>query len=282
MVGAVRDADVVFSWFALGFSAVANTAARALDRGSVLVSGGWDVVGMPEIGYGRLLTRRGRLTARLALSTADRVLSFSQWSAKAIHDVSSSSKVQVVYLGVDLEKFRPGPKENIVVCIANLSEENVRRKGLRDLVLASRDLPDVTFFLVGRHLDESAEELRRLARHNLTLTGWLPEDKLVSLLARARVYAQPSFTEGFGQALAEAMASGCVPVVVEAGAMPEVVGDTGFYVPFGNPSSLATGIQEALTSEGGSNARERIVRNFSLDRRLKALSETISSLARGR
>src|SRR5437773_9411878 len=105
LVRAVWKADVVFSWFALGFSALANMEARALGKKSILVSGGWDVVRMPEIGYGNLLHRRGEFTARRALAYADLVLAFSDWSAGVIKELVPECNARRAYLGVDVAKF---------------------------------------------------------------------------------------------------------------------------------------------------------------------------------
>ena len=274
----VADCDIVFSWFALGFAAVANVAASILHRASIVVSGGWDVTRLPEIGYGRLLTPRGALVAKLAVSSADRVLAFSTWSERAIRALAPNCTVDTVPLGVDIDKFRPNTKEKAVVCIANVNRENVVRKGLAIFAKASRFLPEVRFHLVGRHLDDASEELKSLAGPNMSLNGWLPERELVDLLARAKVYAQPSYVEGFGLALAEAMASGCVPVVTKSGAMPEIVGETGFFSPYGDPERLAQAIREALVSENGKAARARIVDNFSMTRRFHALRKTVEQV----
>jgi len=43
----------------------------------------------------------------------------------------------------------------------------------------------------------------------------------------------------------------CVPVVTKNGALPEVVGDTGFYVAYDDERDVAEGIKKALKSEKG-------------------------------
>src|SRR2546422_1724080 len=115
----ILRADLVFIWFALGFAAVSSWAARLLRKKSIIVAGGWDVTALPEIGYGRLLTRRGQATASAALTSAHEVLAFSDWSANAIRVVAPQAKVKRVYMGVDPSKFAPQPKEDIVVTVAN-------------------------------------------------------------------------------------------------------------------------------------------------------------------
>ena len=79
-------------------------------------------------------------------------------------------------------------------------------------------------------------------------------------------------------ALAEAMACGCVPVVTERGAIPEVVGDAGYYVPYGSAKATAEAIEKALCSKNGIGLRKRVEERFSLRRREEALQSLLKSL----
>ncbi len=272
--------DVVYCWFALEFAAISVLLAKLIGRKSIVVAGGWDVTGIAEIEYGRLLRRRGRLAARLACGLADLVLAFSDWSVAQVRQVAPGARVRRAYLSVDPEAFRPGSKEDLVVCVAHVSRQNVARKGLRTFVRAANLVPEARFLLVGRSWDDTAEELRAIAPSNVTLTGWLEDAEFKAVLARAKVYCQASFTEGFGVALAEAMASGCVPVVCRAGAIPEVVGDTGLYVPYGDERSLAAAIHEALQSSRGMEARDRVHRLFSSGARREEIRIALQEVGR--
>lgn len=271
----ITRSDVVFSWFALGFAAAGNILAKTVGTKSILAAGGWDVVSMPEIGYGRLSTTSARLQARLALSYAGLVLAFSNWSGERVRRISPRARVRTAYLGVDTDRFLPEVKEELVVCTAHISRENMVRKGLRAFVSAARDFPEAEFILVGKHWDDAIVELRGLAAPNVSFPGYITDDELRSLLGRARVYVQPSYTEGFGMALAEAMSAGCVPVATSSGALPEVVGDAGFYVEYGEHRSLVDGIRSALRSNAGERARARVLERFSLGHRLAALRHAV-------
>lgn len=268
---ALARADLSYSWFALGYAARAVLAGKILRRPSIVVAGGWDIVSMQEIGYGAVRSARGRARARLTLRSADRVLAFSKWSANGIRDLAGR-EAEVVFLGVDVERFRSAAeKENLVVTVGNVSRENLERKGLRTFVRAASHLPDVRFVLVGRHVDEAVEELRRGASPNVEFPGYVSDEQLTDILGRSRVYVQVSYNEGFGLSLAEAMAAGCVPVATRVGAIPEVAGNVGFYVPFGDPKATALAVSDALASGREGTARTRIAENFPLDRRQRAL-----------
>jgi glycosyltransferase involved in cell wall biosynthesis len=96
------------------------------------------------------------------------------------------------------------------------------------------------------------------------------------------VYCQLSTHESFGVALSEAMSCGCVPVVTRKYSLPEIVGDTGFYVPYNDPEATANAIRKALTSNKGLKARARIEKVFSLEKREKILLQEMSDLIRSR
>lgn len=65
--------------------------------------------------------------------------------------------------------------------------------------------------------------------------GYLPEDDLVGIYSLATVYVQPSFDEGFGLPVVEAMASGCPVIVSSTLTLKEVVGDAAIYF---NPEDI--------------------------------------------
>jgi len=277
-IGDLRRASASFSWFALGYAARAALWGRLLRRPSVLVSGGWDVISMPEIGYGAAQTPRGRRRARLALRNANAVLATSEWSRKTIRDLSGRDPERL-YLGVDTAKWAPhGSKEDIVVTAGNVTRENFKRKGMETFVKAAAEVPDVRFVLVGKHVGDAAEVLRKISPPNVEFPGYLSDEAMVDLIARAKVYVQASYNEGFGLALAEAMAAGCVPVVTKEGSVPEVAGDAGFYVPFGDAARTGQAVREALASSRGAAASDRIQENFPLSKRRQRLHALFGEL----
>jgi glycosyltransferase involved in cell wall biosynthesis len=162
---------------------------------------------------------------------------------------------------------------------------NLERKGLRAFAEAAAELPEVEFVVAGRFVDDAGEELRAQAPANLRLAGWVEDHELLDLYRRAAVYVQASRHEGFGVSVAEAMLAGCVPVVTRAGALPEVVGDTGVQVDVpAEPKALAAAVGEALARGPGAGAaaRERVLREFSLDARAAALHDLVERALAGR
>ena len=279
VANAMRKHDLAFSWFGLGYALRAAVVGLFLIRPTIIVGGGWDVVDMPEIGYGVTRSTYGQVRAAYAFGLATKVCAFSDWSAREIRKVAPRAQVETVYLGVDTNRWRPGrSKERIVLTVGSVTWENLKRKGLETFAQTSKLVPDARFVLVGRQEPEVVSYLRSLGGSNLEPLGDVDEETLTVLAAQAKVYVQVSYTEGFGLALAEAMSSGCVPVVTELGAIPEVVGDTGFYVPFGSPERTAHAIRVALSSSNGMKARDRVAANFHIRSRESNLWRNIEAI----
>jgi len=88
-----------------------------------------------------------------------------------------------------------------------------------------------------------------------------------------------SHHESFGCSLAEAMLCECVPVVSQRTAIPEVVGDCGFYVDELTPEAVSVAIRKALDCDLGKNARRRIEKLFPLEKRRSELLKALDKLS---
>ncbi len=270
---AVGSCDVVVGWFASWHTAVALRFARARRKPSVLIFGGFDTAAMPEIGYG---SQRGGVRRRLVSSTArlaTRLITNSNYSLEEIgRNVAGvdPARVTVVHHGVP-DRFGAvaTPRDRMALTVGVVYSVNLARKGHGPFVEAARELPDVEFVLAGEWWDETGERLSASVPANARLTGYLSDEDLDALFSSAAVYVQASLHEGFGLSLAEAMLAGAAPVVTAAGALPEVVGETGVTIAEATPGAVAAGVREALElgPEGGLAARERIRTEFPYEKR---------------
>lgn len=280
---AVGNCDLVFCWFGKlhAFFAVLFSKLRA--RKSVVVAGGDDVAREPGIRYGLLAHPMKRWFALFIFRYADLVLAFSEYSrSEAINNAGAdAAKVKRLYLGFDHRRIRAVPginKDAVILSVGGVRRENLRRKGLELFVRTAALLPDHRFVLVGAWLDDSIEHLRSIACPNVEFTGRTSDAVLLRLFSLAEVYVQVSLHEGFGSSVAEAMLCECVPVVSRRAALPEVVGDCGFYVDKATPEAVARQIEKALHSTLGPHARERIIREFPLETRREALLSAVDQV----
>ena len=112
-----------------------------------------------------------------------------------------------------------------------------------------RDVPPLV--LAGRANEESRAWLDRIARGPLSAAvrhvGYVDPSKRRALIEGALLLVQPSFEEGFGLPVLEAMTLGVPVVAANRGALPEVVGDAGPLVDPDKPEQIAAGIERLLT-----------------------------------
>jgi glycosyltransferase involved in cell wall biosynthesis len=106
-------------------------------------------------------------------------------------------------------------------------------------------------------------------------------ESLAALYAGAAVFAFPSWVEGFGIPLLEAMTYGAPIVASDRGSIPEVAGDAALFVDAEDDAALAGALQRVL-GPGGEGERLRAagarrVREFTWHRSAR---ETLASLRR--
>ncbi|HEV2754719.1 MAG TPA: glycosyltransferase family 1 protein [Actinomycetota bacterium] len=204
-------------------------------------------------------TRRGlsffRRGLDLARRDADLVLCPSEATRRdCVRHGFAAERVRVVPLGVDAApaapervsdtKRRYGLVRPYVLWTGTIEP----RKNLPGLVRAYRQLdPGVDLVLVGpKGWNEDLEAVLGSDRAGIHLLGFVPAADLPSLYAGAAAFCFPSFMEGFGFPVLEAMAQG-TPVVTSAGTSTEELAEgAGVLVDPRDPSSIAAGLSEVL------------------------------------
>ncbi len=211
------------------------------------------------------VVRHARLARWLApltqavLAAAGRILVTGPFMRDAPLLARHRERVDVVPLGVDLDRFRPDPSATDpfphiahprVVFVGRLRHY----KGLPVLAAALARLPHVQLAMVGGGPERAAfeETLRALGCRDRThLLGDLDDDRLVRLLqtADAAVLASTSRAEAFGVAIAEAQACGVPAVTTDVGtgtAQTVADGSSGRVIAPNDPEALAQALSWCL------------------------------------
>lgn len=117
---------------------------------------------------------------------------------------------------------------------------------------AAANIPELV--LAGRATAEARWWLERIERPPLKgrvrHVGYVETANRQALYEGARLLVQPSFEEGFGLTVLEAMSLGVPVVAARRGSLPEVVGDAGPLVDPDNPDDIANAIAQLLADEG--------------------------------
>jgi glycosyltransferase involved in cell wall biosynthesis len=274
-----RPAAVIF-WFASPHYTWMAALARVVGIPVLLVTGGEDSVYLPELDWGGLKRPWQRRAYRLLLRLSNVVLPFSDASAAEIARQYRPRRMRTAYPSIDTILFGPVAvrQRRVVTCCYQYSARNIAQKGLDQFVETARRLPAVQFALVGEPMDEAARQLQNRAPENVQFLPRIPRREVYrDLLAGSSVYLQLSAHEGFGVSLAEAMACGCVPVVANRFSLPEVVGEAGFSVPYGEPKAAAEAVRRALDADCvfRAMARDRVTDRFSRAHRIAVWREEL-------
>jgi glycosyltransferase involved in cell wall biosynthesis len=120
--------------------------------------------------------------------------------------------------------------------------------GYLRLLENERSVPDLV--LAGRTVAATAPLLERIRQPPLAgrvrHLGYVSDAERRTLYEQARLLVLPSFNEGFGLPVLEAMTVGVPVVASNRGALPEVLGDAGLMVDPDDPDALAEAMGHLL------------------------------------
>lgn len=277
IMNAIFKSDISFSWFADGWAFFAILFSKLFNKKSVVVVGGYDVACAPEINYGMCVKSKLRQwMSKFALNYADELLSVSNFTKKeCLKYLTHPRDLNMIYNGIDTEKFKPnGEKNKTVLTVASGSGSVIKLKGLNTFFEVAKQLPHIVFIIIGLSDGDKEIMISNGIPINIRLIEHVPQQLLIKYYQRAKVYCQLSYQESFGMSLTEAMSCECIPVVSDRGALPEIIGNTGYIIPYDDINTTVTAIQVALTTSV-ENARQRVIDNFSIKKRESRLLEVL-------
>ncbi len=236
-----------------------------------------------------------KLLDRLLARLASKIIVISKAVSRRFNWLKNKEdKIVLVYNGIDLERFKPNVGIRKVRGEISLSSETplvvtVGRldwyKGHKYLLEAAekivQTLPDARFLIVGdggyrKRLENQVKQLN--LDENVIFTG--NRKDIPEILAGIDLFVLSSVSEGFGRAVAEAMACAKTVVATKAGGLSEVVEDgiTGRLVSPKNSTALAEAIIELLKDKKkaenmGIAGRKRVEKLFSIERNVKSIEE---------
>jgi glycosyltransferase involved in cell wall biosynthesis len=185
----------------------------------------------PYVAWQRAVLPRIAKRARLVITVSD-------FSRREIEDMLGVTAA-VIPNGVD-ERFAPtaGKGDYALVVGTRIARKNVVALEDAARALGAKGVEVVAAGSGRSYMREEATTIRQL--------GYVPDEQLPSLYAKARVLLMPSLYEGFGLPVLEAMASGTPVVAANRGALPETSGDAALVV---EPEDFAEAALEALDNE---------------------------------
>lgn len=209
---------------------------------------------------------RSQRMQRLQLAALDRaaaVLAVSRSTADALLDRGiDEARIHVTPNG--LSGFPPPvdpplPSGPFILVVGSLEPRKGHELLLR--AVAHGGLEDVRLVFAGPEVGR-AEEIRSLAADlgvadQLVVLGPVDDSLLAGLFRDSTVFCLPSYGEGFGLPVLEAMSFGTPVVASDLPALREVAGNAALFVAPGDSDSLADGLRRVLRDEP---LRERLGR----------------------
>ena len=199
-----------------------------------------------------------------SMNRAARIIAISNATRDAILELfpEHESKLRVVHNGPGRERILPideatasrtlknvvDPGVPYVLTVGQGSPYKNHVHAVRGFLQAFRDRPDYRMVLVRRFAgaDRELDRLLRTpqAKSRVIVLPYVTPDVLNALYNRARILLHPSFYEGFGLPLVEAMTAGLPIVTSNLSAMPEVVGPAALLVDPGDDDAIAGALMQ--------------------------------------
>jgi len=244
-----------------------------------------------------LLRRIGRYVMKKAARV--RVIShaiFNQVREQGIPE----SKIRLVSLRIDLNLFNPvsdtGEKvDKVGITKIGYLGRLVNGKGLEDLfeavkILKNQSLELGVWNLVIYGTGPLEEKLKKMAKdlnivEKIEWRGFVSYGKVPQALSKIDIFVYPSWHEGFGRSIMEALAMEKAVIATKVGGIPDLIkdGDTGFLVEPHNSEALALKIKELLNNKElreklGKAGREWVSKNFEWNQGIKKFAELLLGL----
>jgi glycosyltransferase involved in cell wall biosynthesis len=209
------------------------------------------------------------------LKKSDCIVALSEYTREKLQRTYglSSSKINVIPGGVDLNRFRPSTDKARIRARLDLPEDKfilftvrnlVPRMGLENLISAFKIVqkghPDLLLVIGGEGPLGSTlrEQVRRYGIEDFVrFTRYIPDEDLPSYYQMADLFILPTTElEGFGLVTVEALASGLPVIGTQVGGTREILSKLGADYLFDDstPQSIASGILKALNGWAANQA----------------------------
>ncbi len=296
----LRTTDVYICEFGAYHSLLPTLLAKLTGKPSLIIVAGTDCVSFPSIHYGNLRKRclkqitlwSYELATHIAAVHKSLIFSayhyyrgdYPQQGILAFNPKLKTPWTEIPY-GYDDQFFyniatAKIPNSFITVAVGTREPYRYVLKGIDLFITAARSFPSCSFTIVG---DEQVaiDEVPK----NVKVIGKVDPEQLRQLFSEHEFYLQLSISEGFPNAPCEAMLCECIPIGSRVGALPDIIGDTGFILEERSVEQLRDLIQKAVNCDKArlaKAARQRIIDHFPLKRREESLLSLLERLLQDR
>jgi L-malate glycosyltransferase len=248
---------------------------------------------------GILRARKHEIAYRLMARVPETVFAVSEQVRQHCIDVDriDPARVFTIYNGLDLNGWNISTRQTkdsgkfLISTVGNIRKVKGHDIFIRAAAAVVQNFPNAAFSIAGEVLEpDYFRELENLVRE-LNLTGNFRFDSGVSnlreYLSGVDIFVLPSRSEGFSNAIIEAMAASLPVVATDVGGNAEAVKDgvSGFIVPSEDVAALSGAIAGLLAdpskaNEMGATGRELVKERFTIDAMMNQITRVYANLLR--
>ena len=294
----VSESDIVFTqtigpvgWLAIHFASKMNKPVA-----SFVHSIEWELVSwsISRPYMHRFISNLVKVFCRWIYSKSDLLVLPSKEAGKLLRKENIKTEQSVVYLGVDMNKFRPAEDKAAMKERLGFNPDDIvvgfhgrigREKGVPLLLdtfeRVYKDNPRSRLLIVGCGVSEIEDRMKNMKRtkhvrysHDITM-----------YLQAMDIYVLPSYTETTSLSTLEAMSCGCAVIASKVGLVKRYIRDkyNGLLFNPGNETVLKIKLNSLLNNPElvtslGSKARETVIDKFEWTRTVDGVQKSLRSI----
>lgn len=265
---------------------------KLFNKEVIIQCGGTDAVNFPGINYGNYRKKWLKMATIFSFKHCSLIVPVAKSLVQSNYTYDKSlprkqgllnlvpglkTKILVIHNGFDSSFWFDNGNEkkpfSFISVATGISKQNrALVKGIDLIVELAKAFPEYRFTIVG-------DDKYKSALPNIFPIGPLPQEKIRSLFQETQFYLQLSSSEGFPNALAEAMLCGCIPIGSNVGEIPEIIGDSGFLLATKDVIKLKKIVNRLSNADLAKlrlDASNRIRSRFSYKKRKEKLMKLLS------
>lgn len=202
-----------------------------------------------------------KIFLRRAIKAANQILAVSKNTKKDLTTLfpQAKEKTAVIYCAAaeEFNKVKKAPTTlkhpPFFLAVGTIQPRKNYLNLLQAFEIFHQNSPDHELLIVGSKGWQSEEFYQKLsqspARKAVKILGYLDDQKLITLYQQATAFVFPSFYEGFGIPLLEAMHSACPVICSRNSSIPEVTETAAVFFNPEKPKEIAAAMQQIAESK---------------------------------
>lgn len=216
------------------------------------------------------------------MKKSSKILVLNEFSRNYLlkENIDSIALPNFININEEIKQKRVNKYVKNVLFVGHVQES----KGIKEILYVSKKFVDINFIIVG---PIKSSDLTQQASGNVLFLGEKSKNEIFELMAEADIFLFPSHTEGFSNALLEAMLYGLPIIATNVGANKEMIGnDGGIIVGKKDAKAIIDAINYMINNpqaraEYSKHNNRKAVNEYSIEVVTEKLIENYKDVTRG-